>query len=55
MNRILIDVIAWLGIVAIAGGIFLNYGLGFSLIAGGALMIFMALQAAKVANNVSNG
>lgn len=55
MKHLFIDVIAWLGVAAVTGGVFLNYGLGFALITGGALMIFMALQAAKVTNNVSNG
>ena len=54
MKKILIDVVALLGVIAVSCGVFINYGLGWALIIGGSLVICMALQAAKVLNNVSD-
>ena len=52
----LIDVLAAIGGLLVCAGVFLQFGLGFSLMSGGLLLIAFALKAAKVQEglNVSN-
>ena len=52
----MIDVIAFLGGLLLVAGVFLQYGLAYSLMIGGLLLIAFALKAARVyeENDVSN-
>ena len=48
-----IDLMAIIGGILISVGVFLQFGLAFALIAGGALLILLAMRAANVNGDVN--
>jgi len=48
-----IDLMAIIGGILISVGVFLQFGLAFALIAGGALLIILAMRAANVNGDVN--
>jgi hypothetical protein len=51
--NIAIDLMAIIGGILISVGVFLQFGLAFALIAGGALLIILAMRAANVNGDVN--